>query len=258
MPRVFKSFSSSKNFLQPSKTVTVSAGDSESIELAGRGNQRLGFEKIMVTDDGAPNDILLDAEPTAGGFTFFEDIQAGAITEFFRHRLLQSPLVLDEDRNLEVTITNTDSTAHEVTVELQALPEPELKRRIKAVREKFEARLVPVFLYVTGEVPAGSTVREDLLSYRTETELIRFMVEIDDQDEDNTTFDIRLPRETPIRDKRKSTVLQQFTSGELPQPLEINTRKEAQLVVDNIGGSGTSRFTFLGECYSLPGGPLIQ
>lgn len=258
MPRVFKSFSSSTNFLQPSKTVTVGSGSTETIELAGRGDRRLGFEKIMVTDDGAPDDILLSAEPTAGGFTFFEDIQAGAINSFFRHRLLQSPLVLDESRNLEVEIENTDTTDHEITVELQALPEPELKARLQSVKEKFGSRLVPVFLYVTGEVGAGSTLREDLLSFRTETELIRFVVEVDDQDEDQMTFDIRLPRETPIRDKRKSTVLNQFLSGELPQPLEINTRKEAQLAVDNTSGSGTSRFTFLGECYSLPGGPLVQ
>jgi len=258
MPRVFDDFPPTEEFFQPSQTVEVASNDSETVQLTGRGDRPLGFARMFVHSDGDPTDILLTAEPSAGGFTFFENVQAGAIQDLFRHRQLQAPLVLDESRNLDVTIENLDgANAREVTVELSALPQPVLEKRLSAVREEFGARLVPVFLYVTGTVGAGATDRQDLLSYRTETELLRFAVEADAPVVDDLKFDIRLPRETPIRDKRKRTVLDQFISGELPVPLEINTRKEAKLVADNTTGTQQARYTFLGECYSLPGGPLI-
>lgn len=258
MSRVFDQFPPTKEFFQPSQTITVGSNDSETVQLTGRGDRPLAFDRIFVHHDGAPSDILVTAEPSAGGFTFFEEIQAGAIQDFFRFRQLQSPLVLDESRNLDVTLENVDgSNEHEVTVELQALPQPVLDKRLSAVREEFGSRLVPVFLYVTGTVGAGATARQDLLSYRVRTELLRFIVETDPAVGNDLKFDIRLPRETPIRDKRKQTVEDQFISGELPVPLEINTRKEAKLVVDNTSGAQQARYTFLGECYSLPGGPLI-
>lgn len=258
MPRVFDQFPPTEEFFQPSQTVNIAANDSETVQLTGRGDRPLGFDRIFIEADGDPTDILLSAQPSAGGFTFFEDVQAGAIQNLFRHRQLQAPLVLDESRNLDVTIQNVDSSnSREVTVELSALPQEILEKRLSAVREEFGARLVPVFLYVTGTVGAGSTDRQDLLSYRTQTELLRFAVEVDPAVEDDLKFDIRLPRETPIRDKRKRTVQDQFISGELPVPLEINTRKEAQLLADNTTGTQQARYTFLGECYSLPGGPLI-
>jgi hypothetical protein len=259
MPRVFKDFPPTEEFFQPSQTVTVAADDQETVQLTGKGDEPLGFTRIFVEADGAEADILLDAEPSAGGFTFFEDIQAGAIQNFFRHRQLQAPLVMDESRNLDITIQNTDSSnSHEVTVELQALPQAILDRRIEAVREQYGQRIVPVFLYVTGEVPPGTTQRKDLLSYRTQTELLRFVTEVDGGENNNdTTFDVRLPRRTPIRDKTRATILQQFESGELPAPIEINTRKEAVLVTDNTDRGSAARYTFLGECYSLPGGPVV-
>lgn len=259
MSRVFSDFPPTSTFFQPSQTATVAANDSETVTLSGRGDRPLAFSRIFVEPDGDPTDILLTAEPSAGGFTFFEDIQSGAVQDLFRHRQLQAPLVLEESRSLEVEIENVDpNNSREVTVELEALPQPILERRLSAVREEYGARLVPVFLYVTGTVGAGATDRQDLLSYRTETELLRFITEVDSSVQSDTKFDIRLPRETPIRDKRKQTVLDQFSSGELPVPLEINVRKEAKLVVDNTSGSQEARYTFLGECYSLPGGPLIE
>jgi hypothetical protein len=258
MPRVFSDFPPTEEFFQPSQTVTVASGATETVQLTGRGDRPLGFDRMFVEADGDPTDILLSAQPSAGGFTFFEDVQAGAIQDLFRYRQLQAPLVLDESRNMEVTIEHTDgANSREVTVELSALPQPILEKRLAAVREKFGSRLVPVFLYVTGTVGAGATDRQDLLSYRTETELLRFVVEVDSPISEDAKFDIRLPRETPIRDKRKTTVLDQFESGELPVPLQINTRKEAKLVTDNTTGGQQGRYTFLGECYSLPGGPLI-
>lgn len=252
--RVFDEFPTSDAFLQPSQTIDLGPGTSDTITLTGRGDQPLGFERMMVYAGGSPEQVLLTMKPSSGGFEFFENVQASAIQDFFRHRQLQSPLVIEEGRSLEVEIENTSAATLTITTELSALPQQILERRVEAVREQFGERLVPVFLYVTSQVGPGTNDRNDLLSYREYTELLRFVVS--SSSEDDLTYDIELPSRTPIRDKRHTSVLDQFESGELPLPIAIDTTKNARLVVNNESSS-QERYTFLGECYSLPGGPLV-
>jgi hypothetical protein len=252
--RVFDEFPTVDTFLQPSQTVDVAGGATETVTLAGRGDRPLGFDRILVYADGVEEQVLLKMQPNSGGFTFFEDVQASAIQDFFRHRRLQSPLLLEEGRALEIEVTNNSGSPATVTVELTALPQRVLEDRLEAVREEFGERLVPVFLYVTGTVPANANARADLLSYREYTELLRFITSSTAENE--ITYDVDLPARTPIRDKRHQTVLDQFESGDLQIPLGIDTTKDARLVVANQTSS-QQRYTFLGECYSLPGGPLV-
>ncbi|PKD43754.1 hypothetical protein [Rhodohalobacter barkolensis] len=236
-------------YFTPARTVEIPGGESRTITFSGLSSRRYGVNRFIVAGTSMTK-ILATAKFNNGKDTKFENIQLAAIRNLFLNRSLRGAFTIDDSTEMYLTLTNTDSQAHTVNVQLVGYDDAHLQHK----QEEYQNRGLPFpnpeFVFVSKEVAAGATAQRISVALPAyPLRLYRISVASDADNQLLMSF-----RQDQVRIKPEVFVSQindEFQNMDIILPQNLQANVPFDLIVTNLDSANAHRFSFLAETYKI-------
>lgn len=230
----------------PSKKINVPAGNSVEIALQGRGANAFGITRIIPYGSDLS---VIEANFSIGDeYIVMKEIQLSVVRQLFLQSSLRSPLIIEKNNTLYVTLTNTSGTDQEVNVELIGYDTPALNKLIGDYEKAGIKMPVPIFLFAKGEVLASANNQlVNIPTKSSDIDLVRMAAKSDN--DPDITLTLQLKNEAVKNQVFIQQLNDEFLTGPSLVPLRVGKNSAFAFKASNSDGVNDRTVSFLGEGY---------
>ncbi|MFH5833734.1 hypothetical protein [Halalkalibaculum sp. DA384] len=236
-------------YYTPSKTITIESGKTNTLIFTGLNGNAYGVNRMLPGGSGL-SQITATVAFNNGRDKRFEDVQLETLRNLFLARSLRGAIVIERGTEVIVTLTNNDSSDHQVNFSLVGYDSAHLHKKQASYRANGVKFPEPEFVYITETINAGVGQQRfsvNLPAYKLR--LYRMAASTT-----GTDSEIRLSIRQGRTRIKPEVFLQQlndeFRDKDIILPRTLQAHTPFDLFVTNSGASA-HQVSFLAECYRI-------
>lgn len=237
-------------YYSPSDTADILSGGTDTFEFRGLDGDIFAFNRINIgcEDMTKLNLLTATAKLNKRRITLFEDVQLEALHRLFQYHSLRGGIVIEQNKTLELIITNNDPAALDIGIDLAGYDQPAYDRKKQQYEQRGEPYPEPTFLYATATIAAAADQQRVPLNLPVEDCILqRIIVSSTGDDFLKLSLNVDNTEIMPIR--YVTQVNNQFQTMDIIDPLLIRRNLLVDAFVTNLDAVNPYDISIFCEAY---------
>ncbi|MEX0662113.1 MAG: hypothetical protein WEA58_04000 [Balneolaceae bacterium] len=239
-------------YYAPSVARTIAAGETQTFEYRGLSGGLFAANRFLASAQNpeALKEITVTAKTNQGRDTWFENVQLMSLKRLFENRSFAGGIVIEENKSLELQVTNKSDESQYISITLNGYDQPEYLDKIAEYEEKGRSLPVPQFSYGSAIVAAGADQQRIVMSLPTaDTELAR--IAISSTGENNMIVSFNVDNQRIFPERFVDSLNDEFRMKSIIEPVLLKKNLQFEAFVSNIGAVNQDEVSIIAETYQV-------
>lgn len=238
----------------PAKTFELaasgSAGDSVTHQYGGYGSEKYGFNRLVIGATDFKN-IMCKITMNEGESVIVDNIHLYALRHLFLHYSLLSPFIIENNRKMEITLTNMSNEPQRANIQMTGMREQLLNQWIESNHRSGKKILKPVLLHGNAELaPLSNRMPVAFKRRQFDVKYHRLVIASSADDFNDITASLYRYQELLKNDMFINQYNDEFLSMRALVEYEISSNVPVELHLSNLNSSDTHTVSFIAEGYA--------
>jgi len=238
-------------YWSPAVQKNVGTGATEAFRFRGLNAQQFAFNRINIGSNDQSNLHKVKASAKLNKRNdVFDNVQLLALQRLFEDRTLKGGLVIENDKNLDIDVTNNHGSDIGIGIDLNGYTSPQYAKKKQQYESRGRSIPEPVFLYGTETVPAGADSKSIAIELPTHDCMLH-RIAVSSGGDANLKVSFRVANTNIMPERYISQVNDQFRPKKIITPIQIKSNLVFEALVSNEDNSNSYEVSIICEAYKV-------